>query len=331
LKSSGIVALGGLTAGCPLKDPLTREYYILGYSLGDKLNEFPVKIIYPSLNEEPLPIIAFSHGFGASPTLYSKTLDCIAREGYFVIAPEHNDYVNFLSHSRLINLENFGQIEDDTDLIVDALRGIQGYENITVLGSLNLLLNGILPHGTNNTQIIDIFNNFIGYRKDELYTALNFAKEFDNVNQNIIGLSGHSLGGVPVIEMLSEAENSGDDSIKAGLLLSPANNLSLIKKLSQPTRWVTGDLDEFYPNTFRGYEDSVGPRSFVSFAKVDHGNFITPFSRRDKPKESYEEREEKIDGIDCSSTCFLNHWLKNNGREDEFLDNYGNIVLEYYN
>src|SRR3989344_7132025 len=330
LKTSGIVSLAGLGAGCPLNDYLTKEDYILEYSLGDKLNEFPVKITYPSVNEEPLPIIAFSHGFGTSPNLYSKTLDCIAREGYFVIAPEHNDYVNLLSNNQIINLENFGRIEDDSRIVFDAIRRIQGYENITVRESFDLLFNGVILYENSNTQIVDTFNNFVGYRHDELFVALNFAKEFDNVNPNIIGLSGHSLGGVPVIEILSESEKSGNDSIKAGLLLSPANNLTSIKSLSKPTRWVTGNLDEFYSNTLKGYKNSIGPCSFVSFDEVAHANFVTPFNRRDKPEESYEERIEKIKGINCASTCFLNYWLKGNARDDIFFDEYENIVLEYY-
>jgi len=45
LKTSGIVSLAGLGAGCPLNDYLTKEDYILEYSLGDKLNEFPVKLL----------------------------------------------------------------------------------------------------------------------------------------------------------------------------------------------------------------------------------------------------------------------------------------------
>ena len=103
--------------------------------------------------------------------------------------------------TEIINLENFGRIEDDSRIVFDAIRRIQGYEDITVRESFDLLFNGVIPYENSNTQIVDTFNNFVGYRHDELFVALNFAKEFNNVNPNIIGLSGHSLGGVPVIEI----------------------------------------------------------------------------------------------------------------------------------
>lgn len=55
-------------------------------SVGDALADAE-----PEQDDEPYPLVVFSHGFALSPIVYSTLVEHFASHGYVVLAPEHNE------------------------------------------------------------------------------------------------------------------------------------------------------------------------------------------------------------------------------------------------
>ncbi len=138
VKAVGALGFLGSVNGCPAYSDLVEERYQLDYLIDGESKEMSVDVSYPRDYEGSLPVVVFSHGITSSPSKYDNLLKDVARDGYFVVAPQHNDVVNFLSSGRLITLENLPGFLDDFNHVLEEVRSIEAYQDFNLVDILRL-------------------------------------------------------------------------------------------------------------------------------------------------------------------------------------------------
>tara|TARA_Y100000310_G_scaffold211920_1_gene212706 strand:+ start:4563 stop:5597 length:1035 start_codon:yes stop_codon:yes gene_type:complete len=326
-KSAGALGFLGGVNGCLSYSDLVEERYQLDYLVEGESKEMSVDVSYPRDYEGSLPVVVFSHGIISSPSLYSGILKDIAMEGYFVVAPQHNDVVNFLSDGSLITLENLPGFLEDFDYVLDEVRNIEEYRDFNLVNILGLFWDELNSGDVVDGVIRDLASSLVEYRLPEFSKCVesieDLSSNVSNVDCGSVGLMGHSLGGFPMLEELSK----NNSAMKGGLFLSPASAFTSIENVAVPTRWMTGTRDWGYGMTLNSYEKSYNPSSFVSFSGAGHATFSNLGCSLEE-NVSCDEREVMRRGITDASISFFNCWLKDNGSGEEFLE--GNGVDEYY-
>ncbi|MEM3074707.1 MAG: hypothetical protein QW727_02075 [Candidatus Pacearchaeota archaeon] len=290
-----------------------------------------LNFFYPEFNKEPLPLIVFSHGFSGSPKFYKKLLTGIASRGYFIVAPQHNDYINFFTEERLISFDEISRVFNDVNEVINSIHEIEDLSNYSVEDIWNLFFQQILNGNISNEEVLFPFEKIFNYRTEEISVAITYAKEFSNsiikhgIVRDELGLMGHSLGGISLINY-----SHLDEDVKAINFISPAGGLTDASKSLTPTIWITGNIDSFYLPTKNSFQISPSPSSFISLIGVGHLSFVEPCNIISS---SYEEtcknQDEKINAISLASVCFFDKWIKGIGSEDNFILRYYWLVGEY--
>ena len=188
---------------------------------------------------------------------------------------------------------------------------------------------------------------------------------FGKIDSEKTGISGHSLGGSVVIEKINPDGELYDSKINAALLLSPASGFYDASSVLIPTRFITGTLDDevFRDSFYKSFQQVTGPSSFINFRNVGHLSFANEacalldtfriffksgekslnikYTVHNKSKEkqvklfteddlaAVENHEEKTAAICNASNCFMGYWIKKQGSEDAFLNNYSYMVDAY--
>ncbi|MFA6022454.1 MAG: twin-arginine translocation signal domain-containing protein [Candidatus Pacearchaeota archaeon] len=364
----GALALGSasLLNACPSPAELQigQKTYNVKYNLDGETKDVATRLYYPMDNKK-YPLIGFSHGYFASPKMHDDNLRGIAKKGYFVVAPSHNDYANVETDNSLWQvLGNFTEIFEDVDNVYNHVRQIPGFENTTYQQLAAMFLDKILGGEIDNPELIDIFKDVFKYRVSEVDSSLNFALGLNNsdfygrIDKDNIGTLSHSMGGYGTIESIL---NRGD--IKSAALMSSVSSLSDINKITIPTVWQTGTYDNgAYPPTVKAYNNVQGESSFVSFKDVGHLSFckegvalhelirvlglqdyFTSINLRGLLGSKAGEKvftendfkacidyEGKLEAINESVKCFFEDNLKSKGNKADFMEDYGWRVNEFY-
>ena len=298
-----VPVVGIVNPACLTSPDLMEERYPLEYLLDGEIKELPIEVIYPRNYEAPLPVVAFSHGIISSPDSYSDILKEIARAGYFVVAPQHNDLVNFSSDGRLITLENLPRFFDNAVSSLESVREIERYREFSFVDFFNLIHNEMWAGNIEDEAVMEIVNSLFEYRMTEFSRCLDSIEELSsgisNVDYGNVGVAGHSLGGIAVLEKIFER----NPAIKSGLFFSPATFIFREETLI-PTRWITGTEDWLYRLTLDSYVRASSPSSFVSLVGVRHTTFNDSNCIPDE-EESCEGEEGMKEGIVSASTSFL--------------------------
>ena len=343
LKGTAITTLLSLSitnTGCP-DQRIVNDYKQLEYNLNGEIKNFGVNFYYKRGDILDGAII-FSHGFGVGPKNHLDLINNFALNGYLVVAPEHNDYLLFRPEDGIFSFENLQRIIPDAERILESIRQIPEYSDISLQEVISLF-SDILFSGAESENIEDISNDLFYNRRIELEKSIEAGINFLNSENAKIGLIGYSLGGNTVLELSSE---KGYTYPK--LFLSPVSGFSKASELKGPSRWITGNLDVFYQQTFNAYDKAPSPSSFINLKDVGHatfardicliGNPICPtleiISNNTEPIDFNcvicDDYIEKLRVINSASLAFFNQRLKSEGFEGMFSGRFSDRVLEYY-
>jgi predicted dienelactone hydrolase len=192
------------------------------------------------------PLVIFSHGLlgcGDQSIFFTETL---ARYGYVVVAPDHQDAL---------------------------LCSVDGKISLFPSATEPPILD---PQTWTDTSYVQ--------RKDGIETTLNWVLQDDQlkplIDVNEIGIAGHSLGGYTALAMVGGWASWKDSRFKAALLMSPyslpfsASNT--LKGVTVPLMYQGAELDigitPFVDGRLGAYAQSNPPKYFV---KLRGGNHFT--------------------------------------------------------
>ena len=272
-----------LNGGCP-QPTIINETKTLQYFNHGRLMNINIGLWYPA--EKPAAksgLIIFSHGLGGSPKTYQTLIDCLVERGYIIVAPYHNDYLTTLNPLLPLRL-NFRQLLTIFEDILDNLRQINGYENISLNELLDQIVDQCVAGLINNEAVVEVFSDAFAYRSQELGLAIDLAIAFDRdetsrlygiIDENKIAVAGHSMGGDTILRKVIAGNPAYDPRIKAAVLMSPLSAWSKVADIAVPTRWITGTLDDprLYPAIYQAFALSPGPSSLIDFYDVGHLTF----------------------------------------------------------
>ena len=217
------------------------------------------------------PLIVFSHGFTGCNTQSEFLMEALARAGYFVLAPNHNDArCGTARNHSLAELRPAAPFKDETQW------SDQTYK----------------------------------VRREDIRAVLDAAlreKSFEGVpvDGKRVGIAGHSLGGYTALGMAGAWPSWKDSRIKAVLALSPFCTPYIARgdlaHLKVPVMYQGGTLDFGITPTVRrlsgAYDRSSAPKYYVEFKGAGH----MAWTNLNKTFQ---------DVIDSYSVAFFDRWLK---------------------
>jgi len=189
----------------------------------------------------PQPLLLFSHGYGGCATQSTFLMEALAKDGYWVFAPDHRDARcgHAVNESGQFSLKEFRTPEQWTEAShADRRDDLQGL-----------------------LQALQTDPRFAG--------RIDFSR---------LGLLGHSLGGYTVLGLAGAWPGWRMDGVRAVLALSPFsqpfNLRRTVAAIHVPVMFQGGTLDVgISPSVRKGdgsYEQANAPKYYVEFARSGH-------------------------------------------------------------
>jgi len=247
------------------------------------------------------PLVVFSHGFGGCGVQSAFFTEELARAGYIVVAPDHNDALCKVDQP---------------------LRG-----NFLRRGKERFVTPGKWTDATYRDRADDI-----RLALDEILRDPRFGPSID---ASRIGAAGHSLGGYTILGLSGARASWKDDRIKAALVMSPYLTPYLtagtLPSVHIPLMYVGGTGDfTITPRVRRSggaYDVSNSPKYWVEFAGVYHLDFSNIVCRTYGSIPACLEKSASARLINAYGIAFFNRYLK--GQSEPLLDRSNSELAEY--
>lgn len=197
-------------------------------------------------SEDKWPLIIFSHGFGGCGKQSSFLMQYLADNGYIVAAPDHAD----ARWCRNENAENFERTEKWPE---QPFRYPEKWTDQTDRDRHN--------------DILFVLEDLL---KDRKYT--------NYIDQEKIGLMGHSLGGYTVLGLAGAWPSWKDERFKAIVALSPFVQPYVMKQtldgIDVPVMYQGGtkdkDITPVIKKSMGAYAITQAPKYFIELQNADH-------------------------------------------------------------
>ncbi len=199
--------------------------------------------------EGPWPLIIFSHGFGGCAKQSTFLTAYLADQGYIVAAPDHGD------GRPCSSLRAYENVSEFTDKIPEQpFREPQQWSETTYASRRD-----------------DILFTLKSMLEDPLYKGY--------IDEDHIGIAGHSLGGYTALGMAGGWPGWGDKRFKAVLAMSPYANPFIVrktlKKVEVPVMYMGGTLDNPVTPIIKkvGWAQANAPKYFLELNGGGHSSF----------------------------------------------------------
>jgi predicted dienelactone hydrolase len=242
----------------------------------------------------PYPLVIFSHGYlgcGVQSVYFTKYL---ANQGYIVAAPDHKD-------SSICSIKGGRKKLPKTD------------ENGTAIENF--------PNRPTDIKAVIDEMLLLNKNKESIF--------YQAIDENKIGVSGHSLGGWNAQVVSGAEQRYKDNRIKAALLLAPNTNQIRpwdFKKINIPVMYILGekDHDHFYGDKDVqrrvGYDNADPPKFLPIVEGANHFSFAdSPTCLIDRTVENCQNFNTKARVILKYGLAFLDRYLKNNLEAEQQL------------
>jgi len=271
------------------------------------------------------PLVIFSHGGYGSGYNGAYFMEYLARQGYIAVAPDYVDtkppqYEEEIAFSRIKGEKTFSNLQ--------VLRaGKQFVEDANA--NTEFMLSYVEEHRLNHTSFI--IDKMLAFNRDP---SSAFAGA---INEQAIGMMGHSLGGLTTLAKTGAYPNKSytDERIKTALLFSaPAYPfLDTINQIDIPIMLMVGDNDEpnYGPKDVprKAVYDSAMPPKYLLIIK-DSTHFTFGNSGCGKtPLYQAVQTVPQTSAIARYGAAFFNKYLKNDLSANEQL-NKTDSSLAYY-
>lgn len=250
----------------------------------------------------PYPLVVFSHGYTGCGTQSAYITQYLASRGYIVAAPDHEDaFVCTIKGGK-------GQyIKQDPDILV-----IENFPE-------------------RPTDLSAVIDEMLRLNKD------GNSIFYQAINENTIGVSGHSLGGWNAQVVSGAIEEYKDSRIKAALLLAPSLadfELADFGKMDIPVMYLLGekDLEElvFGGKPRRMGYDNANPPKFLPVVKdAGHFDFADTVCNDYDTIDECQKLSQKAGVILYYSLAFFDRYLKNENNTYKALQFKSPLLTTY--
>ena len=248
-----------------------------------------------SKTNSPYPLVVFSHGYTGCGTQSVYFTQYLASRGYIVAAPDHED-------ASLCSIKDGRKKAPDIDESKDPLENFPNRPQ----------------------DLIAVINEML---------RLNDAPDsmfYRTVNENAIGISGHSLGGWDSQILAGAGDKYKDSRVKAGLFLAPNTNQinsEDFKKMDVPKIYILGEND-LNNMLFGGqeaprriaYDNAKSPKFLLVVKGAVHFTFAdSPTCLLYKTVERCQSENEKAKTVLTYAAAFFDRYLKNDSKAEQNL------------
>ncbi len=251
------------------------------------------------------PLIVFSHGYSGCGVQSIFLTEELARHGYIVIAPDHDDALCSSRPGGKKLLDNF-------DL-------------------------SIFNHPNNWTD-----KTFFD-RREDIGAVIDYALEensnkssylYNSISPEQIGIIGHSLGGYTSLAMVGGWPKWQDNRIKVALLLSPYTKPYFlnknIKNITVPIMLQGGTLDStITPLIPEIYSELGPPKFFLNIKYASHMAWANTVCLTSPTASDCLKSNKRAEAIDFYALAFLDKYLKNDSSADQRISEKKDILEAY--
>jgi predicted dienelactone hydrolase len=256
----------------------------------------------------PFPLVIFSHGYGGCGLQSVFFTEELARHGYIVVAPDHDDALCAIqpgNRSRGALAEFDLRQFSDADAFTDA-------------------------------SYVD--------RRDDIRAVIDEFLRLNNVNGSVfegtidpekIGMSGHSLGGYTTMGVIGGWDSWHDSRIDAALMFAPFVQPYLensdIGKIDIPVMYQGGTLDPKDTTSMQrpggAYDSSNPPKYFLNIRNAWHMDWTFLVCSGYSSVPECIKTDDKARIIDAYGIAFFDRYLK--GEHPDVLTQQDPGLAEY--
>lgn len=228
-------------------------------------------------SDKKYPLIVFSHGFMGCPKQSIFLIQALTKQGYVVLAPRHKD-------------ATCGN--DDNNKFLYSFVNLP----ISQKTEISFMKPEAWTEETEKDRLQDI--------RAALDMALNDKEIAPYIDQNNIGLMGHSLGGYTVLGMAGAWKSWMDNRVKAVIALTPYVPPYLtqgnLKQIKIPIMYQIGTKDWLTPSWMvkSAYQATGGTKYAVEFKDDGHISWMDLGKKDSRPQ------------IIAYTTAFFDQYLK---------------------
>ncbi len=251
------------------------------------------------------PLIIFSHGYSGCGVQSVFLTEELARHGYIVIAPDHEDAL-------CSSMPRGKKLLEDFDL-------------------------SIFNHPDNWTD-----KTFFD-RKEDIKAVIGYSLEensnkssylYNSIAPEKIGIIGHSLGGYTSLALIGGWPKWQDNRIKAALLLSPYSKPYFlnknIKNITIPVMLQGGTLDStITPSIPEIYAELNPPKFFLNIKYAGHMAWANIVCLTSPTISDCLQSNKRAGAIDFYGIAFFDKYLKNDPSADQRIKEKKDILEAY--
>ncbi len=237
----------------------------------------------PAANCGRFPLVIFSHGYAGCGLQSVFFTEQLARHGYIVAAPDHQD------------------------ASVCSVDGTGSFNFGLALSSLAFLN----PGGWTDTTYVDRKNDV-----EQLVDALVGGTPFGGIiDADRIGVSGHSLGGYTALGLAGAWSSWADSRIQAVLAFSPyslpfTTGRDTVPNVTAPVMYQTGGLDILQQGVSAAYSDGNPSKYLAVLRDATHVTWTNLVCSRETTIAACLQSEPDAAAIDNCGIAFLDRYLK---------------------
>ena len=262
----------------------------------------------------PFPLLVFSHGYGGSGVGHSFLGEALARRGWIVACPDHNDrYSAFRIRT--------GRPGD-----FDRTKFIKHAQEIAASGP-----DSRVPYL---------------YRLDEMKTVLNGMLESGTfgklIDQNKIAVGGHSFGGYTALGLCGAISECLDSRIKAVLLYSSGASGYLFREVELasvriPSMYFFGEREREQKRGEKSmaqlaekiFQNLSPPKFLLEVKNANHFTFNSSLSDRFFARVFLCGSEEQFELLNRYSIAFLEKFVVGNHHAGSILERQDPLLISF--
>ncbi len=251
------------------------------------------------------PLIMFSHGYTGCGIQSVFLTEDFARNGYIVIAPDHDDALCSTMPGKGSSLEEFD---------LSQFNNPQDWSDATYLDrkeDIEFLLDYALAENS---------------KQDSFF--------FSSIDKDSVGMMGHSLGGYTSLGLIGAWPSWEDNRFKAALLVSPVIKPHLVngglENINIPVMIQGGTLDStITPDIPQVYSQLGEPKYFLNIKFASHLAWANTGCTTSSSAKECLQSNQRVQAIDYYAIAFFDKYLKEDPSADNKLKQKKDILESY--
>lgn len=286
--------------------------------------ESRVALNAPLLKQDaPYPLLLFSHGAYGSGYNAAYFLEYLAKYGYIAVAPDYIEtapptYEKEIAFSRIKTGKIYRNLR-----VLRAAKGLK--EDFDA--SPEFILSYLKEHRLEQTSFILDKMLELNNNPDSVF--------YQAIDENAIGMVGHSLGGLTTLAKTGAYAGYTDRRIKTALLFSSAMHPleDSINKITIPIMIMVGDNDPplYGPPEvpwWTIYDLAMPPKYLLILKDATHFTFTNSGCGK-TPLEQAVKTVPQVNVISQYGLAFLNKYLKKNSSLEKILSQKAEALVYY--